>query len=111
MEITDEIIGCFIEGTATPDERICVREYLCAHPEENEHILCLMDKGTVDFPGEHFEAEEECLYIANGSFSDMDCCEVAFMPEQCMDIQPGVRNNRKEKISSRLSKLWDELDM
>ncbi len=70
MEITDEIIGCYIEDTATPEERIQVREHLFTHSAEHEHILCLMDNDTADFALNHHE-----------------------------------------KLSIRLSMMWEELDM
>ncbi len=111
MEITDEIIGCFIEGTATPDERICVREYLYAHPEEYEHFISLLDDDTSDFIPAQGEGDDEYLFETEGAFSDMDCSEAAFQPMLCMAVQPGTRNNQKGKISDRLRKLWDELDM
>ena len=52
MEISDELIACYVEGIATTEEQKFVRKYLCEHPEEYERILCLMDYDTIDFLGE-----------------------------------------------------------
>ncbi len=111
MEITDEIIGCYIEGTATEEERIQVREYLCSHPEENEHLLFLMDNDTADFIGEQVEEEKLLIQESHNTFFNMDCCEAAISPMCCcMDTNSSFHDNQKEKLSSRLKKLWKELD-
>ena len=57
MEVNEELLACYIEGTATAEEQEQVRQYLCKHPEENMHILCLMDEDTEDY----FIIESICL--------------------------------------------------
>lgn len=44
MEINDELMACYIDGTATPEECVMVREYLLKHPEEYKDMLFLMDE-------------------------------------------------------------------
>lgn len=56
MEITNEIIAKYIDGTATPEEVSCVRQYLVQHPEERESILLLMDD-HLDYLEEWGESE------------------------------------------------------
>lgn len=43
MEVNDELIACFVDGTATEEECCVVRQYLQTHPEERVAILHLMD--------------------------------------------------------------------
>lgn len=43
MEVNDELIACFVDGTATEEECCAVRQYLLTHPEERVAVLHLMD--------------------------------------------------------------------
>ena len=81
MEINDELIACYVEGTATAEEQAEVRQYLCEHPEEYMHLLCLMDKDTEDYLNEY--AEESCEIVPlESSFADIACSAAAFAPQQ-----------------------------
>ncbi len=111
MEITDEIIACYVEGTATPEERRLVRDYLGRHPEEYERILCLMDNDTADFLEERNEAADECLMMDESSFSNIAYSAAAFAPEQSRRVQAKAKyDNPDQKLYGRLNDLWDELD-
>ncbi len=111
MEITDEIIACYAEGTATPEEQIQVREYLSRHPEEYERILCLMDNDTMDFLGERAEPAEGCLIMDKSSFSNIAYSAAAFAPEQSRRVRTKAKhNNHGQKLYDRLNEMWDELD-
>ena len=41
--INDELLARYVDGVATPDEQILVRDYLAQNPEEYESILYMMD--------------------------------------------------------------------
>lgn len=103
MEINDELIACYLEGTATAEEQAEVRRYLCEHPEEYMHLLCLMDENTEDYLNEY--AEEPCEIIPfESSFSDIACSAAAFAPQQGGRFIP--KNKQK---SARINGLYDRL--
>lgn len=109
MEINDELIACYVEGTATAEEQAEVRQYLCEHPEEYMHILSLMDEDTEDYLNKY--SEDSCDIIPfESSFSDIACSAAAFAPQQ-----KKISSKNKSKLSwmdglcDRLDKLSDEL--
>lgn len=55
MEINDELIACFVDGTATEAECRAVRQYLAEHPAEREAVLHLMDMNA----SEHLDWDVE----------------------------------------------------
>ena len=104
MEINDELLACYVEGTATAEEQAEVRQYLCEHPEEYMHLLCLMDEDTEDYLNEY--AEESCEIVSfESSFSDIACSAAAFAPQQ-----KKISSNNKSKLS-RMDGLCDRLNM
>ena len=42
-KINDELLACYVDGIATPEEQILVRNYLAQNPEEYERVLYMMD--------------------------------------------------------------------
>lgn len=44
MVINDELLGCYVEGTCSPEELRAVRRYLVDNPAELERVILLMDK-------------------------------------------------------------------
>lgn len=58
MEVNDELMASYVDGTATLEERKLVRAYLSKHPEQYEHLLALMDKDKL-MPKE--EEISDCL--------------------------------------------------
>lgn len=108
MEITNEIIAKYIDGTATPEEVSCVRQYLVQHPEENENILTLMDDHE-DYWDEWDDAGyENCK---DSVFSDIMMSAAAFAPT----LRTVKRKKRSgaangETLLSRMSNMLDELD-
>lgn len=102
MEINDELLACYVEGTATAEERAQVRQYLCEHPEEYVHILSLMDEDTEDHLNEY--AEESCeIEPFESSFSDISCSAAAFAPQQ-----KKIASKNKSKLL-RMDGLYDRL--
>lgn len=112
MKISDELIACYVEGTATVEERNLVRRYLCEHPEEYERVLCLMDNDTVDYLGEQLEISDDCIPMNEISFSAIAYSAAAFAPEQSKLSVPTKKSmkNRANGLYDRLSRISDELD-
>ena len=104
MEVNEELLACYIEGTATAEEQEQVRQYLCKHPEENMHILCLMDEDTEDYLNEF--SEDSCDIIPfESSFSDIACSAAAFVPQQKRV------SSKKETKLLRTDEVYDRLDV
>ena len=110
MKISDELIACYIDGTATADKRNIVREYLCEHPEEYEQILYLMDNDKNDYLGE--QIDDNCDTLNESSFSDIAYSAAAFAPEQNNLFTPKKKSNssRIDGLYDRISSMFDELD-
>ena len=112
MEISDELIACYVEGVVTAEERKFVRNYLCEHPEEYERILCLMDCDTIDYLGEQLDISDNCIPMNEASFSDIVYSAAAFAPEQNNLFIPKQKSklSRTNGLYDRLSKMSKELD-
>ncbi len=108
MEITDEIIARYAEGTATPEEVTTVREYLLQHPEERESILLLMDDHQ-DYLEEWKENEFE--NTKDAGFSDVMMSAAAFAPPiKLVKKKKRSTQERESSFLSRMSSMLDELD-
>lgn len=112
MEISDELIACYVEGTLTADERDMVRRYLCCHPEEYERVLCLMDNDRADYLQEVTEVSGSRIPQHESSFSDIAYSAAAFAPAQNSQMILKVKANsaKAEEVYGRLKKISDELD-
>lgn len=110
MKISDELIACYIDGTATAEERNTVRKYLCEHPEEYEQILYLMDKDKDDYLGEQLDGS--CIANSKNPFFDIAYSAAAFAPEQNNLFTPKKKSNssRIDGLYDRISSMFDELD-
>lgn len=111
MRISDELIACYVEGTATTEERDFVRNYLCRHPEEYERIVCLMDNDKIDYLGEHLEITDNSIPMDETSFSDIAYSSAAFAPEQNKLFMPKHKSilSKASELYDRLSKMSNEL--
>lgn len=109
MEINDELLACYVEGTATAEEQVQVRRYLCKHPEEYMHILSLMDEDTEDYLNEY--SEDSCDIIPfESSFSDIACSAAAFAPQQRKTASKNKSKLlRMDEFYDRLGILTEEL--
>lgn len=109
MKISDELIACYVEGNVTAEEQNFVRKYLCEHPEEYEHILCLMDEDTEDYLNEYSEDSYEIIPFES-SFSDIACSAAAFAPQQKrVPSKKELKLLRMEEFYDRLDILREEL--
>lgn len=112
MEISDELIACYVEGTLTADERDMVRRYLCCHPEEYERVLCLMDNDRADYLGEQLEISDNCIPMNETSFSDIAYSAAAFAPEQnkLFKSKKELQKAKTNELHDRLNRMSNELD-
>ncbi len=108
MEINDELIACYVEGTATLEEQNLVRKYLIAHPNECERILCLMDRDVEDYLEERVEVVDKYLPMNETSFADIALSTAAFAPAQNPKItvkKPLKQNGIHDKLKSLCTTL------
>ena len=129
MNVNDEMIACYIDGTATAEECNLVRRYLCEHPEEYEHLLHLMDHDTNDYLNEWNKNvdEEESLEEHSAmfeqpkpTFSFLSYSAAAFAPTPKRSAKPRKspkakrvsrsRTANSEEFLSRLSNMCAELE-
>lgn len=61
--INDELLARYVDGVATPDEQILVRDYLAQNPEEYESILYMMDLDREDYIKEQIENSQDIISI------------------------------------------------
>lgn len=107
MDINDELIGCYIEGTCNSEELHAVREYLVEHPEEYDRILCLMDncRNYHIAPGMSCRAE----IAEEGNYLEFSLASAAFVPFDSSSPTPPKKDGQNAVIRN-LNKLWDEID-
>jgi hypothetical protein len=112
MNISDELIACYVEGTVTAEERNFVRKYLCNHPEEYERVLCLIDNDVVDYLGKQSEISDNCISMNETSFANIAYSAAAFAPEQNNLFIPKQKSklSKTNGLYDRLSKMSNELD-
>ena len=112
MEISDEMIGCYVEGILTEEERTFVQEYLRMHPEEYEHVLCLMDNYKIDYLDEQLDIVDSCTSSEETSFYDIAYSAAAFAPQRKKLFKvKGESNSLKVNgLYDRLTRMSNELD-
>lgn len=112
MKISDELFACYVEGTATAEQRDFVRRYLCEHPEEYERVLCLIDNDTTDYLGEQLRPSLNSTPRNEASFADIAYSAAAFAPEQnnlfCHNVNP--QTSRSSELYDRMSRMCNEID-
>lgn len=109
MNINDELIAGYIDGTASDEERNLVREYLSQHPEEYEQIICLIDNDVEDYLGEQAE-EDDCIILKNENpCSDIAYSAAAFVPQQ--KHIPIIKQKKDlNGVYDRLNKMITEIE-
>lgn len=134
--INDELLACYVEGTATPEEQILVRDYLTKNPEEYERVLYMMDLDREDYIKEQIENSQDIISIpdhnkeiptdksspltqrmtfgvvtacvTSPSINSIAASAAAFVPQKGMKIK-GHITKRTRKLS-RISGLQDRLN-
>ena len=64
-KINDELLACYVDGIATAEEQVFVREYLAANPEEYERVLYMMDLDREDYINEQIENSQDIISITD----------------------------------------------
>lgn len=109
MEISDELIACYVEGTCTDEELSSVRQYILGHPAEYERILCLIDNDKEDYMNEH--DDDETSERKEGGFADIALSAAAFAPHQQMKgMKSKHHKQRCAGLLGRLDNMCNELD-
>ncbi len=109
MEINDELIADYIDGTASDEERNLVREYLSQHPEEYEQIICIMDNDVEDYLGEQTN-DNDCIILKNDkAYSDIAYSAAAFAPQQKY-IPITKQKKDSNGVYDRLNKMIIEIE-
>ena len=134
--INDELLACYVEGTATPEEQILVRDYLTKNPEEYERVLYMMDLDREDYINEQIEKSQDIISITDHnkeiptdnsspltqritlgvitacvtspSINSIATSAAAFVPPQSMKTKGHIA--KRTKKSSRIIGLQDRLN-
>lgn len=106
MDISDELIGCYIEGTCTGEELQAVREYLVKNPEEYDRIICLMDNDRDYFiePNSVNKASAQ-----NENYLEFSLASAAFVPFDSSSPTAPKKDSNSSTLRN-LQKFCDELD-
>lgn len=108
--INDELLARYVDGVATPEEQILVRDYLAQNPEEYESILYMMDLDREDYIKEQIENNSQIIPLRESPVTHFACSAAAFAPPQTsMPINVKKVNNKTQLILNRLSDFCDEI--
>ena len=111
--INDELLACYVEGTATPEEQILVRDYLTKNPEEYERVLYMMDLDREDYLGEMIEDNSNNIVPLNDSIcTNITLSAAAFVPQKSMKTKGYItkRTQKPLKIRGLQDRLLDMLN-
>jgi len=115
--INDELLACYVEGIATPEEQILVRDYLAHNPEEYERVLYMMDLDREDYLGEMIEDNSNNIVPLNDSIcTNLTLSAAAFVPQKSMKTKGHITKRTKKSLritglQDRLNKMIDELEL
>lgn len=107
--INDELLACYVEGIATPEEQILVRDYLTRNPEEYERVLYMMDLDRDDYLSEQIENNSHTLPLKESPITHIACSAAAFAPPQKPTPINIKKINKKDQLFNRLSDLCNEI--
>lgn len=112
MQISDELIACYVEGTATEAEQSIIREYHCKHPDEYERVLCLMDLDTKDHLNEQKQEVPGLFGGHKASLSGVVYSAAAFAPQPKNTFSPKamVKSSSVEGLYGRLCLMSNKID-
>lgn len=107
--INDELLACYVEGIATPEEQTLVRDYLAKNPEEYERLLYMMDLDRDDYLSEQIENNSNILPLKESPITHIACSAAAFAPPQKTTPINIKKINKKDQLFNRLSDLCNEI--
>ena len=106
--INDELLACYVEGIATPEEQTLVRDYLAKNPEEYERVLYMMDLDKEDYLGEMIEDNSNNIVPLNDSIcTNITLSAAAFVPQKSMKTKGHITKRIQKTL--RISGLQDRL--
>ena len=106
--INDELLARYVDGVATPDEQILVRDYLAQNPEEYESILYMMDLDREDYLGEMIEDNSNNIVSLNDSVgTNITLSAAAFVPQKNKFV--AKTNQEQLRINGLLGRLSEML--
>lgn len=106
--INDELLACYVEGIATPEEQILVRDYLAHNPEEYERVLYMMDLDREDYLREMIEDNSNNIVPLNDSIcTNITLSAAAFVPQKNKLI--AKENHEQLRINGLLGRLSEML--
>lgn len=120
-KINDELLACYVDGIATPEEQILVRNYLAQNPEEYERVLYMMDLDREDYIGEIMEDSSNILSLNDSINTNIALSAAAFVPQKSMCVinhlsnaeKPNLTNKKTLRIDGlqeRLCKILDKIE-
>ena len=120
-KINDELLACYVDGIATAEEQVFVREYLAANPEEYERVLYMMDLDREDYIGEIMEDSSNILSLNDSINTNIALSAAAFVPQKSMCAinhlsnaeKPNLTNKKTLRIDGlqeRLCKILDKIE-
>ena len=107
-KINDELLACYVDGIATPEEQILVRNYLAQNPEEYERVLYMMDLDRADYIGEIMEDSSNILSLNDSINTNIALSAAAFVPQKSMKTKGHI--TKRIQKTSRISGLQDRLN-
>lgn len=109
MELNDEMLVRYVEGSLNIAEKNFVRKCLSEHPEKLESVMYMMDDFTECCPDETRETENT-IPICESSFSDISYSAAAFVPQQKKKFSfSDKRPDNTKDFLGRLGNLCDEI--
>ena len=107
--INDELLACYVEGIATPEEQTLVRDYLAKNPEEYERVLYMMDLDREDYLVEMIEDNSNNIVPLNDSIcTNITLSAAAFVPQKSMKTKGHITKRIQKTL--RISGLQDRLN-
>ena len=113
MDITDEILAAYVDGTLPEEQRDEVRQYIASHPQELEQIVRMMDNYPTDV------SEEEPVFgtglegvagaVAGGRVGSLIASSGAAFVTGLRHRQTRHKKIRKTNIQANITNLLNEL--
>ena len=119
--INDELLARYVDGVATPDEQILVRDYLAQNPEEYESILYMMDLDREDYLGEMIEDNNNIVPLNDSICTNITLSAAAFVPRkhicainylsniETLDVRR--KRLRRDGLQDRLREMLDKTEL
>lgn len=112
--MTDELLACYVDGVATAEEQVFVREYLASNPEEYERVLYMMDLDREDYIDEFVEdalSTAQPISLKESSITNIAYSAAAFAPQEKTIAEKILKTQlRINGFQDRLNNILEILD-